>query len=426
MVLRTYRIKIKNAKLAKDLFQKWFFDYKFSYNKANWLMNSCSGDIHPKTYHYIYDNNSNYIDQESVLQNSFYSKLTLRDLITPEDVNYDNEWVLETPKDIRASAVFENRKNWSSAFTNLRNGNINHFHMGYMKKRKKKNRYCFGIPGSAISVLPSCTETKSYTNNNKIKIYSSYTNDFVFHLSKPIPDYAINYSSDKEHTDRFYKNHSLLREHKILFNGVNYYLLLTVDKPILLPENKRRKTVACDQGVRKFLTTWDINENSYMFGVNKRNQIFNLAKKMSKYQSKKKWKEFHKIKIKIYNLINELHHKTSTFLCKRYRNIIIPKLNVKELVKHAKSKIIKRSLLSMGLCGFINHLKTKGELYNTKIYSNNEGVHERYSSMQCSHCRYINVKDANEIKKCKNCLTVIDRDVSGGKNIYFYNIHLVD
>ena len=38
MHLRTWKFKFKNAKLAKDLFQKWANDYRYAY-KSNWLLN---------------------------------------------------------------------------------------------------------------------------------------------------------------------------------------------------------------------------------------------------------------------------------------------------------------------------------------------------------------------------------------------------
>ena len=53
-----------------------------------------------------------------------YNRFYLRDMITPADVNGDKQWLLETPKDIRAGAVFEASKNIKAAFTNLKNKNM--------------------------------------------------------------------------------------------------------------------------------------------------------------------------------------------------------------------------------------------------------------------------------------------------------------
>lgn len=47
----------KNGNLAADVFKQWFNDHKYSYNKANWLMNDTT---------------------------AFYSDIDLRNLITPK------------------------------------------------------------------------------------------------------------------------------------------------------------------------------------------------------------------------------------------------------------------------------------------------------------------------------------------------------
>lgn len=370
-MIRTWKIKIKKTQSLKNLFDKWECDYRYSFNKSNWLINDCT---------------------------CYYTKYDLRDLITPKEVNNDKQWLLETPKDIRAEAVFQNYSNWKSAFTNLKNNNINHFNIGFMKKKYKRHSYCIPIPGTAIHVV----------NNKTIKIYSNYTSGNI-KLSKPLPNQIIT------------KDNKLLSSHKIYWNGYNYYLLLSIERDKIHINNKRHKA-AIDLGVRKLATTWDLNDNSYQFGNRKIVQIKDLLKKRDYYQSKKDKLNYIKIENRIKNLINELHHQTSTFLCKRYNNIILPELNVKDLIKKVKNKEFRKSILRMKICTFTELLKAKGEMYSTNIIS--EGVTERYSSRLCSSCKYINNKDALELKKCNNCGLIIDRDKNAAKNIYFMNNHL--
>lgn len=318
-------------------------------------------------------------------------------------------WFLETPKDIRAEAVFEYVKNKNAAITNLNNNNIKFFHMNYMKKHRKKYKYCFGLPGSAISVIET---DKKYDNRKRIRIYSTYTNNYEFILSEAIPKELL---TDKS---------KLKYSHKIQCIGEKYYLLLSFEKPVKEIQG-RKKLTALDPGVRKFQTTWDITRTSYTFGNRKSKQIMDLLKKRDHYQSKKNMKQYHKIETRITNLVTEMHHHCSTFLCKRYKNIIIPKLNVKSLVQKAYGKAYKKSLLRLSHSKFIDQLKTKAEIYNSNVLSEQEGVHERYSSRQCSSCLFMNEKTSEELKKCKKCLLEIDRDVNGAKNIYFYNKHLI-
>ena len=114
MVLRTWKIKLKNAKILKPIFQKWFNDYKYAYNKTHWISSTSS---------------------------CYYSDFDLRDLITPKNVNSRIPWFLETPQNIRENAIFEYVKNKKSALTNLKNCNIKNFNIRYMKKKNHKYRY---------------------------------------------------------------------------------------------------------------------------------------------------------------------------------------------------------------------------------------------------------------------------------------------
>lgn len=372
MPIRTWKFKIKNAKLAKDVFQKWANDHRYAYNKSNWLKNTST---------------------------EFLSDFDTRNLITPKEVNSHIPWFLNTPKEIRANAVFENCKNFQSAFTNLKNNNIKFFNMKYLKKKSKT--WCISIPGCAIKVSMS---------GKSIQIYTQKTNGFWFKLSKKIPSSC------------FTNDYHLKSEHKLYFNGDNYYLCVCLNRDIINIKN-RKKLASIDPGVRKLVCTWDISNNSYQFGSNKSIQIKDLLKKRDLYQRHKDIYNYNKIEIRIKNLISELHHKTSNFLCKRYNNIILPTLNVRDLVKKVKSKEYRKAILRMSICKFNECLKTKGEIYNTNIIT--KDVHERYSSRMCSRCMNINSKCSLEIKTCNKCNLTIDRDINGAKNIYFMNKHLV-
>lgn len=391
-LIRTWKYKIKNGHFYSDLFKKWNDAFRYAYNKSNWLLKNST---------------------------CFYSDIDLRNIIIPNHVNSHIPWFLETPKDIRADGVFENSKNWKSAITNVKNGNQKFFNITYLTKKKAKNSFCFGIPGSAIKVSHDRKKIMLYNDFTNPQSKDSMISNNWLILNKEIPRHCIT------------ENNHLLKEHKIFYNGENYYFCLVLEREEIIL-NQRKKVVAIDQGVRKIATAWSPN-NQYMFGNNKYKQIKDLLKKRDMYQSINSKKNYIKIENRIKNLTNELHHKTTTFLCKRYRNIISPELKVKELIKEKNVKHMnekqknefRKSMLRMNLSKFNELLKTKGNLYNTKIYSNEDGVTEAYSSRLCSSCKYINKKCSLETKKCDNCKKVIDRDINGAKNIYHMNIHLV-
>jgi transposase len=138
----------------------------------------------------------------------------------------------------------------------LKNKDQNHFTLGF--KKKKKLTYCFGLPGSAIKVI----------NNKCITIYTSYTDSKLIYLSENLSNDVIDSSSH------------LKSSHKIYFNGKDFYLLLSFEKPIkhIIEMDKRKKAVAIDLGVRKMATP---DSCSYNFGNRKTIQIKDLLLKKS-------------------------------------------------------------------------------------------------------------------------------------------------
>ena len=87
-----------------------------------------------------------------------------------------------------------------------------------------------------VLLLKHALDTKY---RKRIKIFSSYTNDFTFYLSKPLPRQVID------------ENGKLKSSHKIYWNGEHFYLLLSIDREVIqIP--KRKKTVALDQELEKW------------------------------------------------------------------------------------------------------------------------------------------------------------------------------
>ena len=123
--IRMRKIRLLPKKYQKRILDDWRHAARYSYNKAVFLMNETSS----------------------------FNKMYLRNLVTPVEVNGHQPWLLETPKDIRAAAVFEAASNAKSCFTNLARGNIQKFELSF-KARKKEDLqgWCLGIPKTAIKV----------------------------------------------------------------------------------------------------------------------------------------------------------------------------------------------------------------------------------------------------------------------------------
>lgn len=119
---------------------------------------------------------------------------------------------------------------------------------------------------------------------------------------------------------------------RIVVQRGQYYLCLSVDLPKYNLENQQR-VVALDPGVRNFLTLF--SENSFgWIGNGDMGKIqrlcyhlddlisrLTLAKSKTKQRMKK---AANRMRLKIRNLISELHHKTALFLVQNFDVILLP------------------------------------------------------------------------------------------------------
>ena len=92
----------------KQILQKWNNHARYTYNTSVWRLNT---DIDTQ------------------------SKLTLRNQITPAEHNNGKEWILQTPKEIRARAVFEAYTRFWTGIKQIKNKTIKFFHLRYKDKK---------------------------------------------------------------------------------------------------------------------------------------------------------------------------------------------------------------------------------------------------------------------------------------------------
>jgi putative transposase len=102
-------------------------------------------------------------------------------------------------------------------------------------------------------------------------------------------------------------------------------------------------------------------------------------------------KNAHKLRLKIRNLVKELHWKVSKVLCKKFKNIFIPIFETQKMTRK-DTKIRKlnntssRNLITMSHYLFRMRLIHQAKKYNSNIYV----VNEAYTSKTCSNCGLIN------------------------------------
>lgn len=380
-ILRIRKIKLKLNSIQKKTLQMWADHHRYSYNKA---INIINGD---KSEMVIY----NGTNPESA--NTFYGRLELRDQITPAATCSRIPWILKTPKHIRESGVFEAHKNFKSALSNLKNGHIKYFNLRF--KSKKHKSWSFEVPKESIK-----------TYDKQIGLYEKETTNARIKTTEKIPIIEHNCN--------------------VIYDGLNHYICIPVKV-----ERKENTTngmyASLDPGVRKFQTVYSPDQSEFlMIGNGSAKEMYKHLLKLDKLLSKKNCKnrlKAEKLRMKISNLQDELHYKTTKYLCNNYKCIYIPKLtNENDIIKVRNRKIntkTVRNMVVLGHCKFVERLKTKAEEFtNVKVHV----ISEEFTSQRCLNCRELTkMKKGEEIHKCNFCKMEIDRDVLGSTNILLKN-----
>ncbi|OQX24300.1 MAG: hypothetical protein BWK80_21475 [Desulfobacteraceae bacterium IS3] len=201
-------------------------------------------------------------------------------------------------------------------------------------------------------------------------------------------------------------------------NG-KFWLCVPVRKANLVSENQRYGAVALDPGVRTFQTFYSPVTAGKIgtgdFGRVQRlcQHLDNLYSKISKAKCKQKRrlkKAAVRIREKIKNLINEIHHKTAYFLCKNFSVIFLPPFETSQMVSKLRSKTA-RAMLTWAHFRFAEFLKHKASEFGTLVVR----VCEAYTSKTCSACGKIHNIGSKKVMNCTACGTVIDRDINGAR-----------
>lgn len=371
-IIKVKKIKLKLTLVQKQLLQKWNSHSRVTYNMSIFRLNT---DI------------------------DFPNKLKLRNEIVPANKNKFTKWMIETPTQIRTRAVFEAYTRVKTGIQQIKNKTIKFFKMNFKdKKFQKENGWSIDIQKQSIKKF----------NNTTLYIYPGDTKKSKFKLNESIKDLEIEYDC------------------KIHFDGLDYYIIIPY-KDTKKNDINRNGIISLDPGIRTFLSGVDITR-TIEIGDKANEKMYPLLKKLDTYISKKsrmkgeKAKKMNKsikhLRKRIKNLQQELHKKSSTWLCNTYKNVIIPDFGSKQMSKKANRKLKTKTVRQMSVLGhkmFIQRLKTKAIELNTNVIIQEES----YTSKTCSSCSYVKVKKfTGKTFICENCNIKIDRDTNGSINIF--------
>lgn len=232
-------------------------------------------------------------------------------------------------------------------------------------------------------------------------------------------------------TEKLPDNH--LDSELVLDHG--QWFLCVPYKITVLPIESQDRVVALDVGIRKFLTFYSEDSCGFI-GKNVTTRLFRLAKVLDnvisvKAKSTGKLKKALDIKadrlrIKMKNLVNELHYKVCNFLVKNFDVVLLPHYEVSDFVITSSRKLNNKSVRNMLSLGFYKFSQTlirkfnqiKGGIVIGKTtYSRVVRVNESYTSKtQTWDGKMANIgsKETLKISKSEN----IDRDINGARNIF--------
>jgi len=288
----------------------------------------------------------------------------------------------------------------NSAISNYKNRNVKHFEMKFMSK-KRSTDYLHFEDKQFPSFIRKIKSNYWFTNSKGRRDRISFSD--ITTIEKGI---EIIYEKD---TGR-------------------YFLHYPVDRNWFPEEDRRNESqvkfisegdriISLDPGVRKFLVGYDPRGESIFIGEDAHIELTELLVEIDKTTT-------HEIKCKLWrkvkNLVAELHWKTISFLVENYDVILLPDFRVSQMVKGKKlARITKRLLMMFSFHSFKEKLKYKCSMYNKKLII----VDESYTSCTCGRCG--NRKRTKlEIYSCNKCGLIIDRDVTGSRNIFIKNSRL--
>ena len=375
-LLRMRKIKLNPTKTQKLMLNKYADSARFTYN-------ACVSSVNDKIH----------TANKFVLRNAF---------VTAKNNPFfeDKKWILDTPKVIRQQAVFEVAKNFKSAFTNKRNGNIDRFKMTFKTlKHQRASGYVLGIE-RAVKFEDDDVPSK---RSGKLTILSKSIGPIRFFEKPPItkvPEAECSIQRD---------------------SFGDFWLQVPVYKTIKPPNFG--PAIAMDPGVRTPLSFFSPCGTSGFIGHEMKDRIDDikgrvatvdrrLSKAEGAFRKKMLW---HRRRLfrKYTHIRDDWHWKLIKDVTDNYGGVILPHLQSSRLCGSLKAKT-NREMFGISHFTLNARMEMKCEERGVMFQSPTE----EYTSKTCGSCGLVNGSlGSSEIFHC-DCGLVCHRDLHAARNIY--------
>jgi putative transposase len=373
------KIRVYPNARQRELLLKWFKTARWTYNKCLEAIKNNRAKRNKKDLRALLVNNENYAAA--------------------------NQWVLETPYEVRDAAMVELLNAYTSNFAKR---NKNKDHQFSVRYRKKKS------PQEAIMI-----------RGRFFKKGAFYTRSFgkePLRAAEPLPD-AVDYDCKLVHT-----------------RLGHYYLVIPMPLE-MASDNQARvedRVVALDPGVRTFHTAYDPSGSVMEFGKGDIGHIYRICAHMDKLQSridddktlfhKKRYRmrrAWRKMQWRVRNLVDECHKKIVKFLVANYSVILLPSFETQQMVVRSQRKLnskAARAMMTWSHYRFKQRLLFKRQEYPwCKVVI----CDESYTSKTCGQCGKLHHSlGGSKTFKCPSCGLQVDRDAHAARNILLKNASL--
>jgi putative transposase len=300
------------------------------------------------------------------------------------------DWEVNTPKEVRGTAVRDVCNAYKTARANKKAGNIKFFNISF--KKKSSFDQCIGIQKASIKVKDSHFE-----------IYSRRL--IPIKKGKRTKIKAIDYDC------------------RLVKQKNRYFLCIPIKEKTKVNNVGYSRVVGIDPGVRKFMTTF--SDTSCQEYRQRRDLLKKLNEKIDNLRNKRMKplkklqrngyykKHINKYEIKKENLIDQIHWQTITSLTKTNDVIFYGDIKSHDIVKKYNNRHLNREIMDLKFFKFKERLRHKCFELN-KVFI---AVNECYTSKTCTNCGILNDVKDSETYKCTSCNITIDRDINGARNI---------
>lgn len=422
-VLQDLGMNLSNTLLSKTVENSWFSVKKLSTpqneNSQKTYLQSCMSSL------------VECMDLEDMSLKSSLKSKKIRFYPTKEQKIILKKWISGSRAAYNKTIEFLKQPNTKANWKGIKTGII-----------KSLPDYCNDVPYQikSLAIRDACKAVsnakKKYKNTsliNRVRFRSKktpYQSMFIpkSGFSKKIIGFYIESLGEMKFSQ---KMPSELKDSRCVYYHNRWYICIPTNMQLALCSSQTKgaenqgRLVACDPGIRTFLSFYSENSCGKLgegdFGRIQRlcYWLDNLISRISKATGTKKYrmrKAANRIRVKINNLIDEIHHKIALFLCKNFDIILMPTFETAKMSKRSSRKITAksvRSMLSFAHYRFKKFLKHKAfELGKIVI-----DVNEAFTSKTRSWNGIIDSKLGGK-KYIKDENVVVDRDINGARGIF--------